>query len=86
MKHLLYQKKKKSRLFIIFPDYISIFQVWNFKSFSRIKDSLRTLELSDCVLCIPFVRSGRLIECLPSMRKSNLKIRIAAVLIARNNH
>ena len=26
-------------------------------------DSLRTLELSDCVLCIPFIRSGRPIEC-----------------------
>ena len=35
----------------------------NFKSFSRIQDSLRTLELSDCVLRIPFIRRGRPIEC-----------------------
>ena len=50
-----------SRLYLHFPGMENYWA--NFKSFSRIQDSLRTLELSDCVLCIPFIRRGRPIEC-----------------------
>ena len=42
-KHLLYQKKK-SRLFIIFPDYISIFHVWKITGqISRVFQEFKTL-------------------------------------------
>ena len=50
-----------SRLYLHFPGMENYWA--NFKSFSRIQDSLRTLELSDCVLRIPFIRRGRPIEC-----------------------
>ena len=61
--------KKKIKTFYhisrLYPHFPGMENYWaNFKTFSRIQDPLRTLELSDCVLCIPFIRSERPIEWL----------------------